>query len=38
MAYSLKKFHDAVCDLGQMPVRLLREILLKDSAGWDATL
>ena len=37
-AYSLKKFHDAVCDHGQMPVRLLREILLKDSAGWDATL
>ena len=37
-AYSLKKFHDAVCDHGQMPIRLLREILLKDSASWDETL
>ena len=37
-AYSLKRFHDAVCDHGQMPIRLLREILLKDSASWDETL
>ena len=37
-AFSLRKFHDAVCDHGQMPVRLLREILLKDSATWDETL
>ena len=37
-AYSLKKFHDTVCDHGQMPIRLLREILLKDSGSWDATL
>ena len=37
-AYSLKKFHDAVCDHGAMPVRLLREILLKDPASWDETL
>jgi uncharacterized protein (DUF885 family) len=37
-AYSLKKFHDAVCDHGPMPVRLLREILLKDPASWDETL
>ena len=37
-SYSLKKFHDAVCDQGQMPIRLLREILLKDAAGWDETL
>ena len=37
-AYSLKKFHDAVCDHGAMPVRLLREILLKDPASWDGTL
>ena len=36
--YSLQKFHDAVCDHGQMPIRLLREVLLKDAAGWDATL
>ena len=36
--YSLKRFHDAVCDHGQMPIRLLREILLKDSASWDETL
>ena len=37
-AYSLKRFHDAVCDHGQMPIRLLREILLKDSASWDEML
>ena len=37
-AYSLKRFHDAVCDHGQMPIRLLREILLKDSANWEETL
>ena len=36
--YSLKKFHDAVCDHGQGPVRLLREKLLKDAATWDETL
>ena len=36
--YSLKKFHDAVCDHGQAPVRLLREALLRDKASWDETL
>ncbi len=36
--YSLKKFHDAVCDHGQMPIRFLREVLLKDAASWDETL
>ena len=36
--YSLQKFHDAVCDHGQMPVRFLREVLLKDTAIWDETL
>ncbi len=36
--YSLKKFHDAVCDHGQAPVRLLREALLHDKSGWDETL
>ena len=34
--FSLKSFHDAVCDHGQMPVRFLREILLKDPTSWDA--
>ena len=37
-SYSLKKFHDAVCNHDEMPIRLLREILLKDAAGWDETL
>ncbi len=36
--YSLRKFHDAVCDHGQGPIRWLREILLKDAASWDETL
>ena len=36
--FSLKKFHDAVCDHGQMPIRFLREILLKDPASWEETL
>jgi uncharacterized protein (DUF885 family) len=36
--YSLKKFHDAVCDHGQMPVQLLREVLLKDAAIAGETL
>ena len=36
--YSLKQFHDAVCDHGQMPVRMLRELLLKDAPSWDETL
>ncbi len=36
--YSLKKFNDAMTDNGQMPVRFLREVLLKDKAGWDDIL
>jgi uncharacterized protein (DUF885 family) len=37
-AYSLKKFHDALCDHGQMPVRFLRELLLKDKNAVDDIL
>jgi uncharacterized protein (DUF885 family) len=37
-SYSLKKFHDAVCDHGQMPIRFLREVLLKDRGSWEETL
>ncbi|HEY2349473.1 MAG TPA: DUF885 domain-containing protein, partial [Puia sp.] len=33
--YSLQKFHDLLLDNGQPPIRLLREILLKDSTTWD---
>ena len=36
--FSLKKFHDAVCDHGQMPIRFLREVLLKDRESWEETL
>ncbi len=34
-AYTLKRFHDAVTDHGQPPVRFLREILLRDPAKTD---
>ncbi|MFL6528188.1 MAG: DUF885 family protein, partial [Chthoniobacterales bacterium] len=36
--FSLEKFHDAVLDHGMMPIRLLREVLLKDKSQWDAVL
>ena len=36
--FSLKKFHDEVLRHGSPPVRLLREIMLKDAASWDQTL
>jgi uncharacterized protein (DUF885 family) len=36
--FSLKRFHDAMLDNGQPPIRLLREILLKDEQTWGATL
>lgn len=36
--YSLKKFHDAVCDHGQMPLRFLREFLLKNKGAADEIL
>ena len=37
-AYSPKKFHDAVLAHGAPPVRILREILLRDPALWDKIL
>ncbi len=37
-AFSLEKFHDEVLDHGMPPIRLLREILLKDPKQWDAVL
>ncbi len=36
--FSLKAFHNAMLDNGQPPVRLLREILLKDPTQWNAAL
>jgi uncharacterized protein (DUF885 family) len=33
--YSLQKFHDEVLRHGSPPVRLLREIMLKDKSKWD---
>jgi uncharacterized protein (DUF885 family) len=37
-SFSLQRFHNAVCDHGQMPIRFLREVLLRDRALWDETL
>jgi len=37
-AYTPKKFHDAVLAHGAPPVRILREILLRDPASWDKIL
>ena len=36
--FSLKSFHDQLMDNGMPPVRLLREVLLKDQNTWDQTL
>ena len=36
--FSLKKFHDEVLNHGQLPIRLLREIMLKDKTKWDEVL
>jgi uncharacterized protein (DUF885 family) len=36
--FSLEKFHNEILNHGAPPVRLLREILLKDQAKWDAVL
>jgi len=36
--FSLKTFHDQLMDNGMPPVRLLREVLLKDQNTWDQTL
>jgi uncharacterized protein (DUF885 family) len=37
-AFSLEKFHDEVLRHGGPPVRILREILLKDQTAWEKTL
>jgi hypothetical protein len=37
-AFSLKKFHDELLNHGMLPIRLLRELLLKDKAKWDEVL
>lgn len=36
--FSLKKFHDELLDHGMLPIRLLRQIMLKDQAKWDDVL
>jgi uncharacterized protein (DUF885 family) len=36
--FSLEKFHDDVLNHGMPPIRLLREILLKNKATWGAVL
>jgi len=36
--FSLKKFHDEILNHGMLPIRLLREVLLKDKAQWDEVL
>lgn len=36
--YSLKTFNDAMMDNGQQPIRMLREILLKDKTKWQDVL
>jgi uncharacterized protein (DUF885 family) len=36
--FSLKKFHDELLHHGMLPLRLLREIMLKDREKWDEVL
>jgi uncharacterized protein (DUF885 family) len=36
--FSLKKFHNELLDHGMPPIRLLREIMLKDHSKWDEVL
>ena len=36
--FSLEKFHDEMLNHGAPPIRLLREIMLRDEAKWDAVL
>lgn len=36
--FSLQKFHNEVLNHGAPPIRLLREIMLKDKAKWDEVL
>ena len=37
-AFSLQKFHDLILDNGMPPIRLLRELLLKDKNTWNDIL
>jgi uncharacterized protein (DUF885 family) len=37
-AFSLQKFHNELLNHGMPPIRLLREIMLKDQAKWDEVL
>jgi uncharacterized protein (DUF885 family) len=37
-AYSLRRFHDELTSHGMPPIRLLREMMLKDPASWDDIL
>jgi uncharacterized protein (DUF885 family) len=37
-AFSLRTFHDELLAHGAPPIRLLREIMLKDRSAWDDTL
>jgi uncharacterized protein (DUF885 family) len=37
-SFSLQKFHDQLLRHGAPPLRLLREIMLKDPAAWDQIL
>ncbi|MGI9115706.1 MAG: DUF885 domain-containing protein [Chthoniobacterales bacterium] len=36
--FALEKFHNQLLDHGMPPIRLLRELMLKDKGKWDATL
>ncbi len=36
--FSLQKFHDELLRHGMPPIRLLREVMLKDRAAWDEVL
>ncbi len=36
--FNQQKFHDALLDHGMLPIRLLREVLLKDQAKWPEVL
>ena len=36
--FSLQKFHNELVNHGMPPIRLLREIMLKDKSKWDAVL
>jgi len=36
--FSLQKFHDELLNHGMLPIRLLREVMLKDKAQWSEVL